>query len=231
MYNIFKNDFYDSKPAPKWAFTVEFFLNEDLNASFDAGFTYDTLTLFDVIGTKSDSEGVSGGVKVQTGIGQIEQWAEKLGKSVSKIPIAHPEGQSVPYRLPGFAKQLPGRYTRSNSITLTFNDNIDRDIRFIIESLIYVHGFNYSNEQSEYLPSMPKALLFDMRVRLYDVEAVNLYDPTEGYDKVSEKGTVQSYYYKGCFFSKIGDENNSYESSDNIRTIDATITYREMNPE
>lgn len=224
MYNIFKNDFYDSKPAPKWAFTVEFFLNEDLNYKVrdaetdedkDKEYWYKQLKEF--LSTSREN------IKVE--------WESKLSKSVSKIPIAHPKGQSVPYRLPGYAKQLPGRYTRSNSITVVFNDNIDRDIRFILEFLLYVNGFNYSNEQETYLPMMPKSLMFDMRVRIYNVEAVNLYSPTEGYDRVSEKGTVQSYYYKGCFVSKLGDETNTYEASDSVRTIDATITYREMNPE
>lgn len=225
MYNIFKNDFYSNKPAPKWSFTVEFFLSDELETR--------KLQSTDTEEDKSKAEWYKSLKNFLTESNSLfkEDWEETLSKSVTKIPITHPESQAIPYRLPGYAYHLPGRYTRSNSITLTFSDNIDRDVRFILESLMYGDGLNYANDQILKLPTLPNILKFDMRVRIYDVERVNLYEPTEGFDRVSEKGTVQSYYYKGCFVSKLGDETNTYEGSENIRTIDATITYREMNPE
>lgn len=224
MYNIFKNNFYSKKPAPKWAFTVEFFLSEDLNYMVRDAETDEDKDKAEWFKNLKD-------FLTSSKHGFKERWEDILSKSVSKVPISHPTGQSVQYRLPGYGKQLPGRYDRANNITLNFNDNVNRDVRFILESLMYIEGMNYSNKQTERVPCMPKQLYFDMRVRIYDVERVNQYSPTEGVDRVSENGTVKSFYYKRCFVSKIGTETNTYEASENVRTIEATITYREMNPE
>ena len=224
MYNIFKNDFYNSKPAPKWAFTVEFFLSDELNESIKDAETDEYKDKAEWFRDLKD-------FLTSSKLGFKERWENILSKSVAKVPISHPTGQLVQYRLPGYGKHLPGRYDRANTITVTFNDNANRDVRFILESLMYIEGMNYSNEQKYQLPTFPKKLYFDIRVRVYDVERVNQYSPTEGYDRVSEMGTVQSFYYKRCFVSKLGTETNSYEASENVRTIEASITFREMLPE
>ena len=213
-----------SIPLATYTFTVEFFLSDALDNKPQ------------YIETEEDKDKAEWFKSLKnfltSGTGTVkEKWESALSKSISKIPISHPDGQSVPYRMPGYAKQLPGRYTRSGSINVTFNDNVEREIRFILESLMNADGFDYSNNQPELIPILPKVLYFDMRVRVYSVELVNLYDDTEGNDPVSEHGTVQSYYYSGCFISKLADETNTYEASENVRTIEATITYRQMDPE
>ena len=223
-YNIFKNDFYDEKPAPKWAFTVEFLLSESLNQYTEA-----------LQGTLPDDapeflKSLVSKLEGDTGF-SLSEWMEKLSKSIQSIPVSHAKtAGSIPVWFPGYTRNYTGRYETSGNIAVTFNDNMNRDIRCILEQLFHYDGLSYLKDKDNAYPTLPKKLWFDMIVRIYDVELVNQYQPTEGNDRVSENGTVQAFRYDGCYISKIGAEKNSYESSDQTRTVDATITYQRMMP-
>lgn len=232
MYNIFKNDFYDTKPAPKWAFTVEFLLAEELQETIPGNspvFNNEDPDLappewLDNLVEKLRSSTKSAKLT----------WMDKLQKSVSKIPIQHPEHQNVlQLFFPGYQYEVTGRYQQSGMLDVTFNDNIDRDIRCILEQLMNFEGFRYRRVPDDglILPTLPSIFKFDMLVRVYDVERVNQYDPSDNAsDEVSENGTVQSFFYEGCYVSKIGSEKHSYESSDKPITVEATIAYQRMTP-
>ena len=90
-------------------------------------------------------------------------------------------------------------------------------------------GLNY-REDGNTSPTLLPCFYFDMIVRVYDVDRVNQYDPTEGTDRVAEAATVQAYKYEFCYISKLGVEQNTNEGNETIRTIDATITYQRMTP-
>ena len=223
-YNIFKNDFYDEKPAPKWAFTVEFILSPTLDRYTEP-----------LQGTLTDDapeflKNLVSKLEKDTGF-SLSEWMEKLSKSVQSIPIVHPKGAgAIPVWFLGYMRNYPGRYNTSGSLSVNFSDNRDRDIRCILEQLLHFDGLSYLKDRSNVYPTLSKKLWFDMIVRIYDVELVNQYDPTEGNDRVSEHGTVQAFRYDGCFVSKVGNEKNSYESSDQTRTVEATISYQRMRP-
>lgn len=231
MYDIFKNDFYDTKPAPKWAFTVEFFLSEDLNSSTPGkskDFNTDDPDLDPPDILKKIVEKLRSNSKSAR-----ETWMDKLQKSVCKVPVQHPEQES-PLQLffPGYQYIVPSKYNQSGTLTMTFNDNIDRDIRCILEQLMYFDGISYRRESGDdsAIPVLPSVFRFDMLVRVYDVDRVNQYDPSEGPDEIAENGTVVSFFYESCYVSKIGNEKNSYETSDQPRTVEATIVYQRMVP-
>ena len=231
MYNIFLNDFYDDKPAPKWAFTVEFLLSdklEQVNPGKSEDFDY-------------EDEDLAPPGWLQTVVEKLRasktstktEWMEKLQKSVCKVPVQHPEKQNdLQLFFPGYTYIVPGNYQQSGSLTMTFNDNVSRDIRCILEQLMHFDGLRYRRDPGDgsSLPTMPSMFKFDMLVRIYDIDKVNQYDPTEGVDAVSEQGTVISFFYESCYVAKIGNEKNTYESSDKVRTIDATINYQRMVP-
>ena len=221
MYNIFKNPFFDVKPEPSWAFTVEFILSEDLDIQENrVEIQGDPPKLLQDVVDKLNSTGRFG----------REEWMNKLGKAVVKIPLKHPEPAGT-FNLfyPGYYKTDSSRYDQAHSITLTFNDNIKRDIRFILEQLMQADGLDYQTDGNT-RPTLPPCFYFDMIVRVYDVERVNQYDPTDGADKVAEAATVQAYKYEFCYVSKLGAEQNTNEGNETIRTIDATITYQRMTP-
>lgn len=221
MYNIFKNPFFDVKPEPNWAFTVEFILSEDLDIQENrVEIQGDPPKLLQDVVDKLNSTGRFG----------REEWMNKLGKAVVKIPLKHPEpAGTFNIFYPGYYKTYSSRYDQAHSITLTFNDNIKRDIRFILEQLMQADGLDYQTDGNT-RPTLPPCFYFDMIVRVYDVERVNQYDPTDGADKVAEAATVQAYKYEFCYVSKLGAEQNTNEGNETIRTIDATITYQRMTP-
>jgi hypothetical protein len=231
MYNIFNNDFYDTKPAPKWAFTVEFFLSEKLDQVDPGKSDFFEYEKEDDAPPKWLQNVVN---KLQKESGNTKAaWMDKLQKSVCKVPIQHPEHQNaIQMFFPGYQYTVPGRYAQSGSLTMTFNDNVSRDIRCILEQLMHFDGLRYRRDPGDNssFPTLPSMFRFDMLVRIYDVEKVNQYDPTDGLDEVAEHGTVVSFFYESCYVSKIGNEKNTYESSDKVRTIDATINYQRMVP-
>lgn len=218
-YSIFENPFYDTKPAPKWAFTVEFLLSEDMNVKErtpelpnDPPEWLNDVYKYLNSGKRFDRE----------------EWMDKLTKSVIKVPIKHPSPDgAVPLYYPAYARQYNGRYEEAGEMTLTFNDNRKREIRYILEQLLHAKGFDYQNDPGDdsVRPTLPSCFYFDMLVRVYDIERVNQYDPTKGPDEVAEQGTVKSFLYESCFVSKLGQEENTYVSSESVRTIEATISY------
>ena len=226
LYNIFKNDFFDTAPLPKWAFTVEFFLSDDLNQvvsgqsrDYDAEAPEILKSLIDKLREKKKS-------------GRIE-WMDKLQKSISKIPIKHPEHTSANILyFPGYEYAFLGRFNQNGTIEVEFNDNAHRDIRCILEQLMNFDGLRYRREPEtgDIYPSLPSVLRFDMLVRIMDPGRVNQYDPTDGYDEVAEKGTVMSFYFDRCYVSKLSAEKNSYESTEKTRTVTASIKYVRMIP-
>lgn len=231
MYNIFKNDFYETKPAPKWAFTVEFFLSDSLNQIVPgkaSDFNYEDPEI-------SPPEWLSGIVEKlrENGNSSKAEWMEILQKSVCKIPIQHPESQNaLQLFFPGYQYEVSGKYQQSGILSMTFNDNVKRDVRNILEQLMHFDGLRYRRDPGDNssLPTLPSMFRFDMLVRLYDPEKVNQYDPTDGIDAVAENGTVMSFFYDSCFVAKMGNEKNSYESSDKVRTVEASIVYQRMVP-
>ena len=223
MYSIFKNSFFDQKPAPKWAFTVEFLLSEKLDtfSAAQSDLPDDAPELLKSIVDKMQKSPKS----------TRETWMEKLSKSVSKIPVKLPSHEAeIQLFFPGYVKSYTSRSTNAGSIQVTFNDNISRDVRCILEQMMHIDGMDYQTDRDDLSvrPTLPSALRFDMIVRVYDIERVNQYEPTEGSDRVSENGTVQAFKYYGCYVSKLGTDRNDYESTDSSRTVEATIVYQDM---
>ena len=222
MYNIFENPFYDIKPAPNWAFTVEFQLSEELDMEEpqqDFGDDPPPQVVQDIVKELRSKD--------KTG---KAEWEDKLSKAVAKIPIKHPTpAGNFEIWYPGYHKNYTGRYDQSGTIDITFNDNVKRDIRYILENLMYVDGADYSSNDGS-RPSLPPCFYFDMIVRVYDVDKVNQYHPTDGADEVAENGTVRVFKYEFCYVNKIGQEQNSYEGTENVRTVEASIVYQRMTP-
>lgn len=223
-YNIFENPFYDTKPAPKWAFTVEFMLSEDMNVKVkekelpnDPPEWLNNLYKFLNSGKAFDKE----------------EWMDKLSKAVDKIPVKHPQADdTIMLYFPAYALTFNSRYNQSGELPVTFNDNRKREIRYILEQLQHAKGFNYQDDPGDdsVRPTLPSCFYFDMLVRIYDVDRVAQYDPTKGPDEVAEKGTVMSFLYENCYVSKIGQEDNTYESKEEVRKVEATIVYNGIKP-
>lgn len=223
-YNIFENPFYDTKPAPKWAFTVEFMLSEDMNVKVkekelpnDPPEWLNNLYKFLNSGKPFDKE----------------EWMDKLSKAVEKVPVKHPQADdTIMLYFPAYALTFNSRYNQSGELPVTFNDNRKREIRYILEQLQHAKGFNYQNDPGDdsVRPTLPSCFYFDMLVRIYDVDRVAQYDPTKGPDEVAEKGTVMSFLYENCYVSKIGQEDNTYESKEETRKVEATIVYNGIKP-
>lgn len=231
MYNVFKNDFYLTKPAPKWAFTVEFFFTH--NIDFDEASTTPEFNTDDKELTAPD--GLTDIVKAlrEKKKGTKELWMEKLQKSVAKFPLPHPSPEaSNMLFFQGYHYDTPSRYNQSGSVVVTFNDNINRDIRCILEQLHNYDAYSYRNDPSDRtaIPLLPNFLHFDILLRVYDVEEVNQYDPTDGTDEVTQKGTVKSFFFEECYISKLSADKHTYESKDQLRQVDATIEYQRMTP-
>jgi len=225
MYSIFKNDFFDVSPSPRWAFTVEFFLSEDLQVSDDS--------VSEISGDPPKM--ISDLVEKLREKSRYNKngWEDKLQKSITKLPVPFPTPAGhIPIYFSGYFKHYTGRYDQSGSIELTFNDNIDRDVRFILEELMHLDGLGYGNVTTaeSTRPTLPPCFMFDMLVRVYDIEKLMLYSGTEAIDEVADRFTVQSFMLECCYVNKIGAENNSSESTEQTRTVDAEITYQIMRP-
>lgn len=225
MYNIFQNDFFDTKPAPNWAYTVEFQLSPELNfESNEKEFSDDPPPEFvqNVVRELKKSSPDS-----------KKEWEEKLSKAVAKLPIKHPQpAGNFDIWFPGYSRNYTGRYDQSGTIDVTFNDNVNRDIRYILEQIMYTDAMDYNSDDSENSthPVLPSCFYFDMIVRVYDVEKVNQYQPTDGADEVADHGTVRAYKYEFCYVNKIGQEQNTYESTENARNVEVSIVYQRMTP-
>ena len=233
-YNIFNNWFFEKPPQPLWAFTVEFRLSDQLeNGEIQSDIENDPPEWLKSLEAFLKSNNLD----------TVQEWAAKMGKSVSKIPLVHPspEGEIIAY-FPGYMHTYSGRYNNSGQIQVTFNDNIRRDVRCILEQMMHLDGMGYRTEQSPDLakPTLPKCLWFDMIVRVYDPKEVRKYSPTEDLGGIetlnlfddertkSYEGVIAAFKYGHCFVSKLGAEQNSYEANDTVRTIEATITYQDF---
>jgi hypothetical protein len=233
-YNIFGNDFFDKPPQPLYAFTVDFRLSDVLKNAEEPS---------EIEGDPPDWLKALEKYLKSNGLDTPKEWAKKLGKSVAKIPLTHPTAAgNFPVYFPGYMHTYPGRYDNAGQIQVTFNDNVRRDIRCIIEQMMHLDGMGYRTEDKEDTtrPALPDCLWFDMIVRLYDIREIRKYAPTDdlggidyinlfGDDRgVSSKGVIEAFKYSKCYISKIGAEQNTYESSENVRTIEATITYQDF---
>ena len=221
-YNIFDNSFYDVKPATKWSFTAEFVLSDKLTDFSDS-------PVSDIAGDPPEwLKSVVDKLKTSTGTTR-QAWMDKLSKSITKIPIVNPTPDgTIPLYFPGYSRSYTGRYKQSGILSVSFNDNINRDVRCILEQLIHTDSMGYGDNPSNSYPVLPKMLWFNIIVTIYDVEKVNLYESVEGSDSVSEHGAVKKIMYESCYVTNIPGERNSYEGSEEIRTVEAQIAYQRM---
>jgi hypothetical protein len=233
-YNIFGNDFFERPPQPLYAFAVEFRFSEALSTGEVPS---------EIEGDPPDWLKALEKYLKSNGMETPSEWAKKLSKSITKFPFVHPTATgNFPLYFPGYMNTYPGRYESNGQIQVTFNDNVKRDIRCILEQMMHLDGMGYRTEDKEDTtrPALPDCLWFDMIFRIYDIREVRKYLPTEdvtgieqinlfgGESGVSYRGVLASYRYSHCYISKLGAEQNTYESSENVRTVEATITYQDV---
>lgn len=234
-YNIFTNPFFDSRPEPLWAFTVQFDISQEISAGEEPS---------EIDGDPPEWLKNLEKFLKETGMSTPEEWSKKMSKSVAKIPLVHPTSAgNFPLYFAGYMHTYPGRYDNAGQIQVTFNDNVKRDMRYILEQMMHIGGMGYRTEENgedPTRPTLPDCLWFDMIVRIYDIDRVRQFEPTDDIagtgveifgssaHYTSSIGTLAEFRYGRCFISKLGSEQNTYEANENVRTIEATITYSDF---
>lgn len=154
-----------------------------------------------------------------------EPYSDILNKAVVSCSWPERSINSVPVYYAGIEGKLPGRASNSGSLEIKFNENIQFNVTKILEEIFHAESYCDAYFENKGGYSFNKNFnKIDRIIRMLILNPSVLYKLNPKEDR-SEKRAPIEIQFRNCWIEKIGSEDMSYDSENDVITRSATFSY------